>query len=171
MYFCNQNLWNDNYKKFNYKNELKKLNFACNEFYKKKTYKRVSEYFDKYKGKDENSIINNQRVPKTKELLNKINWKEICKPHPVLFHGDLQPENIIYTKKKKFCLIDWREDFGGLKILGDLYYDLAKLHHALIVNGQIIRQNRFKVESKNDKIFLSIQKRAHLLNYLMNVIF
>ena len=61
-------------------------------------------------------------------MLNKINWRLLSKPHPVLFHGDLQPENIIH-KKQEIYLIDWREDFGELKILGDLYYDLAKLHH------------------------------------------
>ena len=98
--------------------------------------------------------------------MKKINWNKIVTPHPVLFHGDLQPENIIYTKNKKFYLIDWREDFGGLKILGDLYYDLAKLHHALIVNGQIIRDNKFKVKTKNDRITFKIQKRANLIKFL-----
>ena len=36
----------------------------------------------------------------TKRNPKRIDWKELCNPHPVLFHGDLQPENIIYTKKK-----------------------------------------------------------------------
>ena len=84
-----------------------------------------------------------------------------------MFHGDLQPENIIYTKKKDFYLIDWREDFGGLKILGDLYYDLAKLHHALIVNGQMIRDNKFKVDIKNNRVYVSVKKRPHLSRYLV----
>ena len=69
-------------------------------------------------------------------------------------------------KKKFFYLIDWREDFGGLKIVGDLYYDLAKLHHALIVNGQIIRNNQFKVNVKNNKVHVSVKKRKHLISYL-----
>ena len=164
--FCDKNLWNENYKKFHYKNELKKLSSACNYFYKKKTYQRVNEYFDKYNQIDTSSIINNIKIPKTSELLNKINWKNFSTPHPVLFHGDLQPENIIYTKNNKFYLIDWREDFGGLKILGDLYYDLAKLHHALIVNGQIIRDNKFKVNIKNDRITVKIKKRSNLIKFL-----
>ena len=44
---------------------------------------------------------------------------------PVNFHGDLHFENII-ANKNKFTLLDWREDFSGLKNYGDLYYDLAK---------------------------------------------
>ena len=78
-----------------------------------KTYQRINEYFDKYKLKDTSSVINNIKIPKTSELLNKINWRLLSKPHPVLFHGDLQPENIIHKKNKKFYLIDWREDFEG----------------------------------------------------------
>ena len=166
LLFCNDNLWSENYKKFNYKPEINKLDQACKQFYKEKTYQRVSEYIDKYKVEDEPSIINNQKIPKTSELLKRIDWKEFCKPHPVMFHGDLQPENIIYTKKKKFYLIDWREDFGGLKVVGDLYYDLAKLHHALIVNGQIIRDNQFKVKVKNNRVNVSVKKRKHLSSYL-----
>ena len=56
--------------------------------------------------------------------------------------------------------------FGGLQILGDLYYDLAKLHHALIVNGKIIRENKFKIDIKNDKVYFKIKKRTHLIKYL-----
>ena len=164
--FCYKNLWNENYKKFNYKSELENLSSVCLKFYKNKTYKRVQEYLEKYKVEDKISIINNQKIPKTAELLSMINWKDICDPHPVLFHGDLQPENIIYTKKNFFRLIDWREDFGGLQILGDLYYDLAKLHHALIVNGKIIRENKFKIDIKNDKVYFKIKKRTHLIKYL-----
>lgn len=164
--FCEKNLWNNNFKKFNYKIEIKKLRYACYKFYKLKTYQRVEEYFIKYKIKDSSSIINNIKIPKTIDLLKKINWKDMLDCYPVLFHGDLQPENIIYSRNKSFFLIDWREDFGGLKIVGDLYYDLAKLHHALIVNGQIIRDKKFKIKKKGNKIFFYIKKRPNLIKYL-----
>ena len=56
--------------------------------------------------------------------------------------------------------------FRRAKNFRDLYYDLAKLHHALIVNGQIIRDNKFKVNTKNDRITLKIKKRANLIKFL-----
>ena len=43
-------------------------------------------------------------------------------------------ENILYNQKnKKFLFLDWRQDFNGNLEIGDLYYDLSKLLHGLIV--------------------------------------
>ena len=59
------------------------------------------------------------------------------------FHGDLHGSNIIYDKNK-FTLGDWREKFGDDIRTGDIYYDLAKIYHGLIVNHEFIRKNQFK---------------------------
>ena len=144
---------------------LQNIEISSEKFYKIKTFNRINEYFDRNSIKDTASIINNIKVPKLSDILSQINWKEICKPVPIIFHGDLQPENIV-IKKNKFILLDWREDFGGQLKYGDIYYDLGKLHHALIVTGKIIRENKFKVSISNNKIKYRFNKRKHLLNYL-----
>ena len=64
-----------------------------------------------------------------------IDWNELATIVPTtLFHGDLQFDNIIITPKGDFKLIDWREDFGGDTVVGDLYYDLAKLYGGMELN-------------------------------------
>ena len=41
--------------------------------------------------------------------------------------------NLLYMKKNKFTLIDWRQDFAGETEFGDLNYDLAKLLGGIII--------------------------------------
>jgi thiamine kinase-like enzyme len=85
--------------------------------------------------------INNVDVYPMHHYLDKINWDEITQTIPTkLFHGDLQFDNIIYTGTD-FKLIDWREDFGGNTVSGDLYYDLAKLNGGMDLNYSIMKDN------------------------------
>ena len=70
----------------------------------------------------------------------------------VRFHGDFHFENILWNKNlQKFVFLDWRQDFAGSIHYGDIYYDLAKLMHGLIVSHKLINENQYKVswESKN----------------------
>ena len=93
--------------------------------------------YDYYKLLDIDTIeyINGIKVERINEMLDKINWEKIYEcAIPSNFHGDLQPENIIYNGKD-FTLIDWRESFGNSLVVGDSYYDLGKLYHALFING------------------------------------
>ena len=60
-------------------------------------------------------------------------------------HGDFHFENIIFTNNKKYQFIDWRQDFGGILNYGDMYYDLAKLYHGIIVDHGAIRNNMFSI--------------------------
>ena len=78
-------------------------------------------------------------------MLDKINWTEFYQNAiPSYFHGDLQPENILYDRENnKFVLIDWRQQFGNSIDVGDIYYDLGKLYHALMINGQSILKDMF----------------------------
>ena len=81
---------------------------------------------------------------------------------PSQFHGDLQFENILFSKKNKFILIDWRQDFSGNLNYGDIYYDLAKLNGGIYVSYQNIKQNLFNYQKKTDDIILSIQTNKFL---------
>ena len=71
------------------------------------------------------------------------------------FHGDLHFENITYNKKKdKYTLLDWRDNFSGILNYGDIYYDLAKLNHGLIIDHNIISQEKYEVQVKKEKVSL-----------------
>ena len=81
---------------------------------------------------------------------------------PIIFHGDLQPENIIYYKSN-FYLIDWRDRFYKNKVIGDIYYEFSKLHHALILTNKVIRDNDYYVKNnliKKYKILFQKKKKS-----------
>ena len=71
---------------------------------------------------------------------------------PSRIHGDFHFENIIYSSKKKFKFIDWRQDFGGIIEYGDIYYDIAKINHGLIIDHNIIKSSQFNVNIDKKKI-------------------
>jgi NDP-sugar pyrophosphorylase family protein len=149
-------------------NQKNKIRFykICRQFYKKKTEKRIIEFYDKFKVKDKSEFINNKYRPKLKQILNQIDWETISRGVPVNFHGDLHFENILMSNQN-FFLLDWRQNFGGIINYGDIYYDLAKLYHGLIVPHSSIVKNRFNIKIKNSKIFLDIKKKL-IYNKLLN---
>ena len=123
------------------------LNFeqTCMEFYKTKTLKRVALYFDRFSEKDSEEIVNGTVIPPLYDLLDKVDWVQLSKGTAVRFHGDLHFENILLSETGDFYLLDWRQDFGGNTEYGDLYYDLAKLLHGLIVSHGIINKGDVSV--------------------------
>ena len=68
--------------------------------------------------------------------------------------------HILVTKEKSvdsyekfsFCLLDWRQDFAGNLNYGDIYYDLAKLNHGLIISHEIINKNLFEISKTGDTV-------------------
>jgi choline kinase len=126
----------------------------CNSFYKEKTYKRVEMFLNKNPIYKSNIVINDTEVGNIWDLLEKISWENISKNAICsAFHGDLNFGNSIYTEDKKFKLIDWRSDFEG-SLLGDSYYDLAKLYAGADVNYGIANDDTepFVTENNNFKI-------------------
>ena len=100
------------------------------------------------------------------EKVDKIEWKNLSQGSFGKFHGDPQPENIIVKDKNKFVLIDWREDFGGSIEYGDVYYDLGKIYHALIITHKKIREKKYHVSFTKDFAFYKFSKRRNLIKYL-----
>ncbi len=145
------------------KNQNEKISFFnnCEKFYKKKTLERIDDFYKKYRIKDNSTLINKIETPPLKEILKKVNWKEIKHGIPGNYHGDLHFENILMNKKKRFTLLDWRQDFGGNIFYGDIYYDLAKLMHGMIISHNIIKKNGFKIllRNKNKKISYSFHRQ------------
>lgn len=132
-------------------------------FYEDKTAIRVQGYFDRFNYTDTEQCINGVDVPTVKELLRRIDWEWIANGVPVRFHGDLHFENIIDTGNS-FCLLDWRQDFGGLNKNGDIYYDLAKLWHGLIISHGIINQGGYDIDIDDRIVNFDLLRRQTLID-------
>ncbi len=138
-------------------NSSKFLN-TCKEFYKTKTIKRVKDFHKKFKVKDTDNFINGKKTPKLRELLSRIDWKNLYDAKISRFHGDLHFENILYSNKNKnFYFLDWRQDFGNSSFKGDIYYDLAKFLHGLIVSHESVSKNKFFIHKNKKNINLAIK--------------
>ena len=135
---------------------------TCLDFYKKKTIKRITNFYKINKHVDNQQIINNTKVPKLKKLLSKIDWKDLSNGIPGRFHGDLHFENIIVSSKKKFTFLDWRQNFGSNLNTGDIYYDYAKILHGLIVSHKIVTKKKFKININKNKVYFNIIRPHHL---------
>ena len=58
--------------------------------------------------------------------------------------------------------LDWRQDFGGSLKVGDIYYDLAKLLHGIIVSHELIQKNKFFIKWDKDKILFKLKRKKIL---------
>lgn len=106
-------------------------------FYLSKTKKRIQEFYQKNPNiekypylKINGNIYENTIHFNYDRLINKVIFYNN-------FHGDLQPDNVIYTNDQKFVYIDWRSNFGEYITGGDIYYDLAKLYGGLKFNYKL----------------------------------
>ena len=151
---------------------LKKLTTAdqnkfqnhCMTFYKDKTFQRINLFYEKFNKKDNVDLINGEKVSSLDNLLNEIDWNWISKGVAGRFHGDFHFENILYSEKNKaFTFLDWRQDFAGDLFVGDIYYDLAKLMHGIIVNHGIITNNQFWVTWEENKLGYDFHRKQILV--------
>jgi len=112
------------------------------DFYVKKSQARVSQITRllPYNFSTEYTLSDDEHIT-PQVVLENVDWN-IFTSNSVNgeIHGDLQFDNVILKHDLSFCLIDWRTSFGKQILLGDIYYDLAKL-----LGG--IRMNYFKVKS------------------------
>ena len=141
---------------------------SCKSFYYDKTMGRLKKFYDKTGIEDGPNNINGVHVPPLKEMLDKINWEELYGGVPVNFHGDLQFDNILVTRDnmsnlRKFVLLDWRHDFGGLVEYGDLYYDLAKLYGGVNISYQLIKKGEFSFDISGASVYYNYSIKNDLL--------
>lgn len=132
-------------------------------FYRNKTFNRVQSYFDRFNYVDSEQHINGVKTPTVNAMLNLIDWDWISNGVPVRFHGDFHFENII-DSMDNFSSIDWRENFGGLIDYGDIYYDLAKLLHGLIVSHGIIYKGLYKIDIDKTIVNFDLLRRQTLID-------
>lgn len=114
------------------------------EFYYNKTLSRINDYNNKYEYHDQDEIINDINCLKVEKIIKKIDWKRFYRNNNFAhFHGDFHNENILYDKNN-FYLLDWRQNFGeGNYEFGDIYYDLAKLYHGLLLSHKSVNQKKY----------------------------
>lgn len=136
--WAEKNLW--------IKKEHEDFSNLCYKFYFEKTKKRIEDY--KYKYGDSVQIINGIEVPLAIDLVSKINTDWLCDGISSQFHGDFILDNILETENG-FCLLDWRQDFGGSLEVGDVYYDISKLNHNLTVNHKIVNRGLYDSNESN----------------------
>lgn len=123
----------------------------CRDFYIDKTKKRVSSYLS---SNVDCKVINGCNVGGIYELLESIDSDWLCSGMPARFHGDFILDNIIETEES-FALIDWRQDFGGNIEIGDIYYDLSKMNHNLVVNHDIVSRGLYSASIEDTHILMN----------------
>jgi hypothetical protein len=137
---------------------------VCMKFYKDKTVERIELFYKNFGKQDGVEALNGIKVPKLKELLDKIDWNGLANGLPGRFHGDFHFENILYSNTdKKFTFLDWRQEFGGSLTTGDIYYDLAKLLHGLIICHELITEDHFWVDWQKDEIRFDFHRKQILV--------
>jgi dTDP-glucose pyrophosphorylase len=144
--------------------EKQQFEKSCLSFYKNKTFERVELFYKNFNQKDNAEVINGELMPPLQGLLNQIDWSWMSKGLSGRFHGDFHFENILYSKSdKKFTFLDWRQDFAGDLSVGDIYYDLAKLMHGLIVNHGIIANDQYNASWQDDEIQFNLHRKQSLV--------
>lgn len=138
---------------------------ACVGFYKNKTIQRVDEYLRRFEQLDNSDVINGDRSPKMHELLERIDWARLCDGNAVRFHGDLHFENILVNAggSPPFVLLDWRQNFGGILEYGDVYYDLAKLLHGLIVSHEMVKKDMYSISQYSNEVSYEMWRKHSLV--------
>lgn len=157
----------DFWKEKNLKKKLKKqFQKECYEFYKTKTYNRVEKFVKMYPDSNKIKFVNNYKIRSIKKLLKDINWDYLKRGKSTIVHGDTASNNVIFAKnKKEFKLIDWREKFNNLIEYGDIYYDLAKIYHALEISQLLEVSKSYSVNEKNNKVAIKYELYKNLITF------
>lgn len=159
LYWLEENLWGK-------KSSEKEISSLCKEFYFEKTLSRYKKFVKDFPEYPYPKRMNGQEIISFDIILKKIPWNILYDGKQRFIHGDLNFGNILYDEKlKKFLLIDWRQDFGGIVEYGDIYYDLAKLWAGIKINFELIRKDKFKIEFQDDDCMLEVPNWEYQTEY------
>ncbi len=137
---------------------------SCRKFYRDKTFERVELFYKKFGKSDDTQSINGVEMPTLQSLLEELDWYWLSDGIPGRFHGDFHFENILWDEtNKRFTFLDWRQDFAGDLAVGDVYYDLAKLLHGLIVNHELIGKEHYSIKWSNEYIEFDLHRKHSLV--------
>lgn len=136
----------------------------CMKFYRQKTLERVNLFYSTFDTQDTTTPINDVAMPRLASLLDQVGWEALADGLAGRFHGDFHFENILWSEKTQvFTFLDWRQDFGGSLSVGDIYYDLAKLLHGLIVCHELIARDHYQVNWQADNIRYDFHRKQILV--------
>lgn len=137
---------------------------SCMKFYKKKTYERVDVFYKNFDKADDVSIINDKEYPTLQSMLELVDWEDVANGLPGQFHGDYHFENILYNKETDdFCFLDWRQCFDKSITVGDIYYDLGKMNHGLIMCHELVAKNLFEITWENGVVHYDFNRKKILV--------
>lgn len=117
------------------------------DFYLDKTISRIKKYCTDFSDIDKDDVyINGVKCQSAQKLVESIKWDKAALDGVFTYnyHGDFHLENIL-VNEDKYVMLDCRQNFGKTMI-GDAYYDLAKMMHSLVVNHNMVNENLFSVE-------------------------
>ena len=136
----------------------------CMEFYKVKTYKRVKQFFDTFEKEDTPTVINHIWYGSVEDILKQVDWDYMATGLPGQFHGDFHFENILYDETNgSFEFLDWRQNFGGSLSVGDIYYDLGKLLHGLIMCHELVAKDEYEIVWNGNEITYDFNRKKILV--------
>ena len=147
-------------------NEEEKRQFkdVCLNFYKKKTYDRIELFYHNFNHCDDAFKINGISYPTLQSILDSLDWDYLADGLAGQFHGDFHFENILYDDyKDTFTFLDWRQNFGKSLNTGDIYYDLAKLNHGLIICHELIAKDMYEAKWENHEITFDFARKNILV--------
>ena len=137
---------------------------SCMSFYRDKTNKRIGMFYRNFGKEDNARYINEVEYPALSELLERVDWDYVADGLPGQFHGDYHFENIIYDNEKDiFAFLDWRQNFEKSLDIGDIYYDLAKLNHGLIVCHELIAKDIYSASWEGDRLTFDLTRKQSLV--------
>ena len=142
--------------------EEKEFEYGCEQFYITKTFERLNLYYEKFHNKDVGEIVNDNKLPPLFEVFDKLDVSWLSKGVPSTFHGDLHFENILVNDTNDglpFSLLDWRQNFDGVYEYGDLYYDLAKIYHGLIISHDFINKNLYNYNRELNTVYYDFHRK------------
>ena len=148
-------------------NEKERVTFkqTCMRFYRDKTFERVELFYKNFSRQDSMKPINGLDMPLLKELLDAVDWDWLSDGLAGRFHGDFHFENILWSPvREQFTFLDWRQDFGNNLSVGDVYYDMAKLLHGLIISHEIISNGFYGIEESNHEIKYDFHRKQILVD-------
>lgn len=154
------NLWKVSSEPYHYD----KTNFydTCKSFYCDKTRQRIDKMLIHV---DDLSLINNTETGTIHSLLEQIDFDLLCTTTPTQFHGDFILDNIIKTDDG-YKLIDWRQDFGNDLLRGDIYYDLGKLRHNIILNHSNVLDKLYNLHIRDNQVCIDLKCNYTLMNQM-----
>ncbi len=126
LFWADENLWREM--------QVSESDFAlaCDKFYALKTRQRVRSLTTLKPTRADLELIEAaiDKLARTKGQIS-------------IIHGDLQFDNILtrpnISDDRRFCLIDWRQNFADELEFGDLYYDLAKILSGICLDLSAIK--------------------------------